>query len=60
MLVTELLGRSNGVGFEIGLYFQLFDVAAILAYTVAFVIVIQLIEWTLLLPLERHVSRWRR
>jgi len=60
VLVTELLGRSNGVGFEIGLYFQLFDVTAILAYTVAFVIVIQLIEWTLLLPLERHASRWRR
>jgi NitT/TauT family transport system permease protein len=60
VLVTELLGRSNGVGFEIGLYFQLFDVTGILAYTVAFVIVIQLIEWTLLLPLERHVSRWRR
>ena len=60
VLVTELLGRSNGVGFEIGLYFQLFDVTGILAYTVAFVIVIQLIEWSLLLPLERHVSRWRR
>jgi NitT/TauT family transport system permease protein len=60
VLVTELLGRSNGVGFEIGLYFQLFDVTGILAYTVAFVIVIQLIEWSLLLPLERHVGRWRR
>ena len=60
VLVTELLGRSNGVGFEIGLYFQLFDVTGILAYTVAFVIVIQMIEWTLLLPLERHVGRWRR
>jgi NitT/TauT family transport system permease protein len=60
VLVTELLGRSNGVGFEIGLYFQLFDVTGILAYTVAFVIVIQLIEWTLLLPLEHHAGRWRR
>jgi len=60
VLVTELLGRSNGVGFEIGLYFQLFDVTGILAYTVAFVIVIQLIEWSLLLPLERHANRWRR
>jgi len=60
VLVTELLGRSNGVGFEIGLYFQLFDVTGILAYTVAFVIVIQIIEWTLLLPLERHAGRWRR
>jgi NitT/TauT family transport system permease protein len=60
VLVTELLGRSTGVGFEIGLHFQLFDVTGILAYTVAFVIVIQMIEWTLLLPLERHAGRWRR
>jgi NitT/TauT family transport system permease protein len=60
VLVTELLGRSSGVGFEIGLHFQLFDVTGILAYTIAFVAVIQLIEWTILLPLERHVSRWRR
>lgn len=60
VLVTELLGRSNGVGFEIGLHFQLFDVTGILAYALAFVAVILLIEWTILLPLERHVSRWRR
>jgi NitT/TauT family transport system permease protein len=60
VLVTELLGRSSGVGFQIGLRFQLFDVTGILAYAIAFVVVIQVIEWTILLPLERHVSRWRR
>jgi NitT/TauT family transport system permease protein len=60
VLVTELLGRSSGVGFQIGLHFQLFDVTGILAYALAFVAVIQLIEWTVLLPLERHVGRWRR
>ena len=60
VLVTELLGRSSGVGFQIGLHFQLFDVTAILAYAIAFVAIIQLIEWTVLLPLERHVGRWRR
>jgi NitT/TauT family transport system permease protein len=60
VLVTELLGRSSGVGFQIGLRFQLFDVTGILAYALAFVAVIQLIEWTVLLPLERHVGRWRR
>ena len=60
VLVTELLGRSSGVGFQIGLHFQLFDVTSILAYAIAFVAVIQLIEWTVLLPLERHVGRWRR
>jgi NitT/TauT family transport system permease protein len=60
VLVTELLGRSTGVGFQIGTFFSLFDVTSILAYSLAFVAVIQVIEWTLLLPLERHVTRWRR
>ncbi len=60
VLVTELLGRSSGVGFQIGLYFQLFDVTNILAYSLGFVAIIQVIEWTMLMPLERHVSRWRR
>jgi NitT/TauT family transport system permease protein len=60
VLAVELLGRSNGVGFEINLFFQLFDVAGILAYTVAFGAVIQLLELGLLQPAERHVNRWRR
>ena len=60
VLVVELLGRSNGVGFQINLYFQLFDVAAILAYTFAFVAVMLAIELLLVQPLERHASRWRR
>lgn len=60
VLVVELLGRSNGVGFQIGLYFQLFDVAAILAYGLAFVAVVQALEWGVLQPLERHAVRWRR
>jgi NitT/TauT family transport system permease protein len=60
VLVVELLGRSNGVGFQIHLNFQLFDVAAILAYTLAFVTIMLLIELLLVQPLERHASRWRR
>jgi NitT/TauT family transport system permease protein len=59
VLVAELLGRSDGVGFQIGVYFQLFDVTHILAYTVAFIIVVQAIEWTALQPLERWATRWR-
>jgi NitT/TauT family transport system permease protein len=59
-LVVELLGRSNGVGFQIHLYFQLFDVAAILAYTLAFVAVMLMIEFLLVQPLEARATRWRR
>lgn len=60
VLVVELLGRSNGVGFQIHLYFQLFDVAAILAYAVAFIIVMQAVEWLLLQPAERRANKWRQ
>ena len=59
VLIVELLGRSNGVGFQIHLYFQLFDVATILAYTLAFVVVMLLVEYLLLQPLDRHSNRWR-
>jgi NitT/TauT family transport system permease protein len=60
VLVVELLGRSNGVGFQLGVYFQLFDVPGILAYALSFIAVVQLIEWGLLQPIERRVNRWRR
>jgi NitT/TauT family transport system permease protein len=59
VLVVELLGRPNGVGFEIAIAFQLFDVTRILAYALAFVAVIMAIETLLVQPLERRVSRWR-
>ena len=60
VLVVELLGRSNGVGFELQTAFQLFDVAMVLAYALAFTAVVQVIEIGLLQPWERYANRWRR
>jgi len=59
VLVVELLGRPNGVGFEIGTAFQLFDVATLLAYALPFTALMLAIESFLVQPFERHVSRWR-
>ena len=59
VLVVELLGRPNGVGFELHLNFQLFNVTAILGYTLAFVAVMLTIEYLLVQPLERYSTRWR-
>ena len=60
VLVVELLGRSNGVGFQIHSYFQLFDVGRVLVYALSFVAVMLLIETLFLIPWERHATRWRR
>jgi len=59
VLVVELLGRSDGIGFQLHMAFQVFDVASILAYSLAFIAVVQLIELALLQPLERRASSWR-
>ncbi len=59
VLVVELLGRSDGVGFQLHMAFQVFDVASILAYSLAFIAVVQVIELALLQPLERRASGWR-
>ncbi|GAA4219438.1 NitT/TauT family transport system permease protein [Sagittula marina] len=59
VLVVEFLGRSSGVGFQIHLYFQLFDVAMVLVYAFSFIVVMLMVEWLVLQPWERHVRRWR-
>jgi NitT/TauT family transport system permease protein len=59
VLVVELLGRSNGVGFKLAEFFQFFDIAGILAYSLVFVAVIMAIEILAFVPLERRVAAWR-
>jgi NitT/TauT family transport system permease protein len=59
VLVVELLGRSNGIGFQLGTYFQFFDITSILAYTLAFAASVLVIEGVGLRPLERRLTRWR-
>jgi NitT/TauT family transport system permease protein len=59
ILMVELLGRSDGMGYQLHLFFQWFDIASILAYTVAFVGVIQALEFWVLKPLDNLALRWR-
>ncbi len=60
VLVVELLGRSNGIGFQLSIFFQQFDIAGLLAYTLTFVAVMLLVEIGLVEPLERRMTRWRK
>ncbi|HEX8417604.1 MAG TPA: ABC transporter permease subunit [Methylobacterium sp.] len=60
VLVIELLGRPNGVGFAINFYFvQNLNVAAIIGYSVVFMSVMIAIDILLLQRLEAYVRRWR-
>ena len=59
VLVVEMLGRSDGMGYQLHLFFQLFDVTSILAYTIAFIALIQGIELLILKPLDKRARRWQ-
>lgn len=60
VLIVELLGRPDGVGFALNLAFQSFDVATILAYGLGFAALMLLIEVLILQPWERRANAWRR
>ncbi len=60
VLVVEILGRPNGVGFKMGLAFQQFDLPLLQAYVAPFIALMIAIESLVLRPAERSASWWRR
>lgn len=59
VLVVELLGRSDGIGFKIAIFFQDFDITSIFAYSFAFIFLVVLVEKLFLNPIDRKIKRWR-
>ncbi|MGQ0456584.1 MAG: ABC transporter permease [Hyphomicrobium sp.] len=60
VLVVEAFGRSSGVGYRLNIAFQEFDVTTILAYALGFIIIVQIIEFAVLQPVQAKVNAWRR
>jgi NitT/TauT family transport system permease protein len=60
VLIVELLGRPNGVGFALNMQFQNFNVAAILAYGLSFAAIMLVMEAAVLQPWERRANAWRK
>jgi NitT/TauT family transport system permease protein len=60
VVLAELLGRTNGVGYQISFYFQMFNMRGILAYALAMIIVLAVIDQGLMRAVERYAFRWRR
>lgn len=59
VLLVELLGRPSGVGYDLNLFFQNFNVTGILAYGLAFAALMLMVEAAVLQPLERRATAWR-
>ena len=59
VLVVELLGRSNGIGYKLNEFFNLFDIASLFAYTLSFVTIMIIVEYSIVSPIERRLNKWR-
>ncbi|HZV50531.1 MAG TPA: ABC transporter permease [Candidatus Dormibacteraeota bacterium] len=58
-VVVELLGRSNGIGYQLNYNFQVFDMAGVFAWTLFFTLVMIVIEIAIMKPVEGWLFRWR-
>ncbi|MDP2267713.1 MAG: ABC transporter permease, partial [Deltaproteobacteria bacterium] len=56
---VELLGRSNGVGYQLNYWFQLYEMDQVIAWTGLLLIIVLSIEMLILNPLEKKLFAWR-
>src|ERR1700744_94847 len=60
IVLVELFGLSNGVGYQLKSEFSFQNVAGVLAWTIVFWAVMTAMEYGVLQTLERRFTRWRR
>lgn len=60
VVLVEVFGLSTGVGYRLNSAFISQNVAAVLAWTVAFAAVVAVIEFGLFQVIERRLNRWKR
>lgn len=60
IVLVEVFGLSSGVGYQLNSEFSSQNVAAVLAWTLAFAAVMAVLEYGVIGSLERRANRWRR
>lgn len=58
-IFVELMGLTNGVGFQLNYSFQIFDMTSVFAWTLLFTIVMLVLELAVFKPTEQWLFRWR-
>jgi NitT/TauT family transport system permease protein len=59
VVVVEMFGFSNGVGYQVVRGFNVFSMKTVLAWAITFLVVMIVIEFGIIAWLERSVTRWR-
>jgi NitT/TauT family transport system permease protein len=60
IVLVEMFGASDGVGYQLNTAFSNQDVARVLAWTILFGVAMAILEYAVLRTIERRVTRWRK
>jgi len=59
VVLAELLGRTDGIGYRLNYFYQLFRMDQVFALTLFFSIFMVLLELCVFKPIEKRMFRWR-
>ena len=59
VVVVEMFGTSNGVGYQVMKSYQVFNMEGVIAWTLTFVAAMIIIEYGMINLAERHLTAWR-
>lgn len=59
VVVVEMFGTSNGVGYQVMKSYQIFNMEGVIAWTLTFVAAMIVIEYCLIDLAERRLTAWR-
>jgi len=59
VVVVEMFGTSNGVGYQVMKSYQVFNMEGVIAWTVTFVLAMIVIEYGVINLAERRLTAWR-
>jgi NitT/TauT family transport system permease protein len=59
VVMIEMIGLNDGVGYQVTRSFELFDLPSVLAWTICFLAFVLCIEYVVIRSAERWLFRWR-
>ena len=60
IVLVEIFGMSNGVGYQLNAQFSTQNVEGVIAWTLAFWLAMIVIEHLVFRPLDRHANHWKK
>ncbi|MFG1316965.1 ABC transporter permease [Xanthobacter autotrophicus] len=60
IVLVEIFGMSNGVGYQLNSQFSLQSVEGVIAWTLAFWLAMMAVEYFVFRPIEKNASHWKK